>query len=96
MLVKFVLFLIALTPNHELNEDRDLLERVIGYFVESGSKYNIEPSFLLWQAYKESSLRIDLVGTSREETGSSAIMSSGSRARARATPILCLCPPENS
>ena len=34
--------------------------------------------------------------TSRADTGSSQMMSEGSQASARAMPIRCLCPPENS
>jgi hypothetical protein len=34
--------------------------------------------------------------TSRAETGSSAIIILGSKAKDLAIPILCLCPPENS
>ncbi|CAM5694161.1 hypothetical protein SGLAM104S_05163 [Streptomyces glaucescens] len=34
--------------------------------------------------------------TSSAETGSSATISFGSRASARATPMRCRCPPENS
>ena len=36
MLTKFILFLIALEPNHELNRDSDLLAEVENYFVAAG------------------------------------------------------------
>lgn len=36
------------------------------------------------------------IETSNAEIGSSAIINSGSTASARAIPIRCLCPPENS
>lgn len=69
MLIKFILFLIALEPRHELNRDHDLLAEVEGYFVSAGEKYGVEPSLIAYQAYKESSIRIDVVGKKKGEKG---------------------------
>lgn len=77
MLVKFIAFLLALVPRHELNKDAELREEVIRYFVESANKYGdievvkedgsvetigLEPAWLIYYAKKESSLLVDVVG----------------------------------
>lgn len=63
MLKAFILSLIVLTPNHELNKDPEQLEHVAGYFAGAGARYDIEPSLVAYWAYRESSLRVDLVGS---------------------------------
>lgn len=68
MLLKFILFLVALTPNHELNKNTDLLLEVEQHFIDAGEKYGIEPSWLVYYAERESSLDINRVGP-RGEVG---------------------------
>jgi len=62
MLLKFILFLIVLTPKHELNKNAELREEVKGYFEDSGKEFGFDPSWLIYYANRESSLRIDKVG----------------------------------
>lgn len=64
MLVKFILFLIVLTPNHELNKDPDLLEEVAGYVEEAVEHFDLpmEPGRLAHFIYKESSWNYKAIG----------------------------------
>lgn len=77
MLEKWILTLLVLTPNHELNKNPALREEVVGYFNEAGDdsiaptvgpEFESTAGFMLLWAYEESSLRIDRVG-SRGEVG---------------------------
>jgi hypothetical protein len=62
MLEAFILALLILNPRHELNRDPELLTKVATYAIEAGNKYDIEPSLIIYWAYRESSLKIDAVG----------------------------------
>jgi len=62
MLKAFILSLIIMTPRHELNKDPELLAEVAGYFETAGKRYNLEPSLLVYWAYRESSLKHNAVG----------------------------------
>ena len=60
--------LLKLNPRHPLLKDEVLRESVLKSFEEQGEKYKLEPSLLVYWAYRESSIRIDKVG-SRGEVG---------------------------
>jgi len=57
MLKIFILSLIVCCPKHALNKDAELLDQVVSNFEAAGEKYNLEPSLLAYQAYKESSFQ---------------------------------------
>lgn len=57
-----ILALIICCPRHELNRDAELRAEVAGYFEEAGAEYDLDPSLLVYWAYRESSLRLGRVG----------------------------------
>lgn len=59
---KLILMLIACCPRHELNRDPVLRAEVAGYFEAAGERYDIPPTLLVYQYYREASLEIDRVG----------------------------------
>jgi hypothetical protein len=60
--VKYILILILLAPNHPLNKDERLLGRVSAICEVAGLKYDIPPTLVALWAYRESSLRLGRVG----------------------------------
>jgi hypothetical protein len=65
-IIKYILSLIVLVPNHPLNRDTELRKDVAGYFEKYGEQYDVDPTLLVNWGYREASLRIDRVGTRGE------------------------------
>ena len=57
-----ILMLIMCCPRHELNRDAALRAEVAGYFAGAGVQYDIPPTLLVYWAYRESSLKTNVVG----------------------------------
>lgn len=62
MLELFITSLLVLNPNHELNRNPELRADVAGHFEAAGKKYDVEPTLLVYWAYRESSLKITAKG----------------------------------
>lgn len=62
MIQAFILSLLILNPRHELNRDPVLRAEVAGYATAASELYGVEPSLLIYQAYREASLKITSVG----------------------------------
>lgn len=62
MIAAIILSLVSCCPNHPLHKSDDLRSEVAGYFADAGERYDIDPVLLAYWAYRESSLRTDVVG----------------------------------
>lgn len=61
-----ILSLIICCPRHELNRDAELRSEVAGYFEAAGDKYDIDPTLMVYWAYRESSLKHTARGKLKE------------------------------